>query len=222
MLEEEAGFQCQRPIKVHDKQKVGFTNFVKKMELCVNGTSAERADEICKCDIATGGWLVTTERYGRVNFLPPFTRDDLRVVVRVDRTYSSSDGAFFLYAFTPSVWVCIAALVSLFTTLKMVDPTFVPHLCRPMDTPDLDADVPSCRDSNDTRGVTAFRSAVAAWRERFIRWAHDRPSWAHRSKRFRRATQGVCKFRAIISPLLFVYPSVHEIWNEICSIHFPL
>eukprot|EP00177_Eucheuma_denticulatum_P007571 GFKZ01013782.1.p1 GENE.GFKZ01013782.1~~GFKZ01013782.1.p1 ORF type:complete len:366 (+),score=25.83 GFKZ01013782.1:602-1699(+) len=71
---------------------------------------------------------MNSERLGRVDFLPSFLNDDIRVITHVDNTAERLDGAFFLTSFSPEVWLAIVSLMVIFVLLKLLDASFAPAL----------------------------------------------------------------------------------------------
>lgn len=106
-------------------EKTGFSVFVDRMHACSNGT-ASSTDEVCTCELGTGGWLHNSERFGKIDFLPPFLHDGMHTVVNIDRTFQSSEGTFYLTTYTTSIWLAILGLLIFFTVLKVFDRHFEP------------------------------------------------------------------------------------------------
>lgn len=70
--------------------------------------------------------MLNPDRLGLVDYLPPFAMEAFEVLVHVDNTYPSSGLAFFLTAFSATVWGCLSALFVCFTFLKLLDRRFAP------------------------------------------------------------------------------------------------
>lgn len=124
-LENYIGFQCAT-IKSYTSEQVGFTEFINRMYACILGNSTEQSDSICSCELGTGGWTQSEERYPKVRFLVPFIHDSMQIVTIVDNTNSSTNGAFFLSAYSTGVWVTVLGLTVMFIVLKLVDARFEP------------------------------------------------------------------------------------------------
>lgn len=124
MLQRRLGFKC-KDLEQLVPVEVGFTGMIYEMERCANGTNPKDKD-ICQCQMGVGAWMKTGSRYGRVHFLPIYTRDELKTLVHLDNTKTSIQGAYFLTTFTPAVWALVAGLFFTFTILKMMDMRFDP------------------------------------------------------------------------------------------------
>lgn len=119
------GFECST-IKSYTKKEVGFSEFIDRMYACTLGNSTVQNDSICSCELGTGGWSQTEERYPKVTFLAPFVHDSMQTVTTVDNTNKSTSGAFFLLAFETWVWLAILGLTVAFVVLKLADARFAP------------------------------------------------------------------------------------------------
>lgn len=126
-LEEYIGFRCST-VRSFTADRVGFTEFINRMHACSVGNSSVDTDEICSCDLGTGGWSHTEERYNSVKFLVPFIHDSMQTITHVSNTNRAQDGAFFLVAFAPGVWLASLGLTIAFIILKLVDVKFAPIL----------------------------------------------------------------------------------------------
>lgn len=126
-LEEYVGFKCST-VKSFTPHRVGFTEFINRMHACSVGNSTVETDEICSCDLGTGGWSHTEERYNSVTFLVPFIHDSMQTITHVKNTNRSEGGAFFLVAFSPGVWLTTLCLIIAFIYLKLIDEKFDPVL----------------------------------------------------------------------------------------------
>lgn len=120
-LESSVNFTCAQL----EVMTIKFTAFIFAMEECYRNSSS--TSPICNCDVGIGGWMLTQQRLGRVQYLPPFVRDDMRVVTHVDNTYTATGNPFFVTTFTPTVWVAIAGLMICWSLIKMLDRRFVPR-----------------------------------------------------------------------------------------------
>lgn len=139
-LQDYLGFECSRMDKF--KPKDGFTGFINIMEKCgdVDRTEAGKAEDetlkknealrICRCDLGTGGWSHTSERYNRVEFLVPFVQENMQVVTRFDNTDRFPDILFFSKAFSWQVWLAIVFLGIAFIIVKSTDRNFIPETTR--------------------------------------------------------------------------------------------
>lgn len=81
---------------------------------------------MCQCDLATGSWIQTTERYMRVDYLPPFLFGETQVLTHVDNSFLPMQGAFFIYVFNWELWLAIGVLTFIFAFLKLLDRKFSP------------------------------------------------------------------------------------------------
>lgn len=110
------------PLRSPPGTGVGFTAFIMELSRCsLNSTSP-----VCACELGVASWMMNTQRYGKVDYLPFYFRDALNVVIHKDNAKSSVSGAFFVTTFSPGVWAAIAGLVAVFTVLKMLDMRFEP------------------------------------------------------------------------------------------------
>lgn len=127
-LQEHLGFKCTSILLYNNTEEkgIGFTSFIRNMESCTTDAGTIPFSPECSCDIGVGGWMLNRERQGRVDFLPPFVIDGYEVLVHVDSTSSSTGGAFFLTAFSISVWGSVLTLCVVFTFLKLLDRRFAP------------------------------------------------------------------------------------------------
>lgn len=127
LLQEKLGFSCSsfELYKPPGENDTGFNAFISEMESCtVNGEIKNSTN--CKCSLGVAGWMRNADRNRRVDFLPPFALDDLKVMVNLDDTTTTNSAAFFLSSFGTKVWVSIAGLAVLFTFLKLLDRRFAP------------------------------------------------------------------------------------------------
>lgn len=127
-LQEHLGFRCDSLLLYNNTEEkgIGFTSFIRNMENCTTDAGTIRISPECPCHMGVGGWMLNRERLGRVDYLPPFVIDGYEVLVHVDSTSSSTGGAFFLTAFSVSVWGSVFALFVVFTFLKLLDRRFAP------------------------------------------------------------------------------------------------
>lgn len=95
-----------------------------EMSKCSNASSSHA---MCSCDIGTGAWIETEERYGHVNFLPNFFTGDLRVLAHIESTNASTGRFFFFTPFSPLTWLAVASLIVTFIFLKLIDKRFLPY-----------------------------------------------------------------------------------------------
>lgn len=122
-LGEIVGLRCES-VSLYNNG-TGFTKFIHDMYTCTeNGVIRNGTN--CKCDIGIAGWMLNEERFGLVDFLPPFMIDEVVVATSIENTSRSSDAVFFLKSFTTPVWLGIGGLIALFTFLKMLDRRFAP------------------------------------------------------------------------------------------------
>lgn len=103
------------------------------METCTNGSATVETEPICRCEIGVGGWMLTLERFGRVDFLPPMIYDVMETTINIDYTYLDQSGTFFLTVFTKWVWLAIFGLFLFYVLLKLCDSRFAPcnGACKP-------------------------------------------------------------------------------------------
>lgn len=118
-----------------------FDNFIIKMHQCTvfeNGKGfINTSDETCVCDLGVGAWAINERRLGLVDFLPPFLFDHFAVATSKGNTVPNTS-VFFMRTFTFKVWVCVFALIAVFTMLKYMDRHFAPWKKTEVDT-DTDA-----------------------------------------------------------------------------------
>lgn len=126
-LQQSLGFQCEPLTRYSAKDNsTGFTHFINELQDCTNtstGTVIPRPT--CQYDIGIAGFRENVQRVGRVDFVSPFLHDGLAVVTHVNDTHVKTNGAFFLAAFEPAVWIFIVALTISFTFLKLLDKRFL-------------------------------------------------------------------------------------------------
>lgn len=122
-LQRQLNFQCHTLDEI-EQSKIGFTEFIDRMQKCQN--EFNQSDSVCQCQMGVGGWMLTQQRYGKVDFLPVFVHDDLRVITHIENTYYSTNGLFFITTYSTDVWFAIAGLMATWTLLKMLDIRFVP------------------------------------------------------------------------------------------------
>lgn len=96
------------------------------MENCSENGTIRREDPDCKCDIGVGGWTLSENRLGRVDFVEPFMFDTYRVLTHANNTKSLVGDVFFFTAFETSIWICVFLLIFFFSVLKLMDANFVP------------------------------------------------------------------------------------------------
>lgn len=118
-------FTCDSLKLYSNEENVHFNAVVNHLHDCTTSSGEIRDSPECQCDMAVGGWFQNPERFGRVDFLPPFVPDGMSVLVHTDNTSSSSAGAFFITAFSVPVWIFILVLISALTFLKILDRRFV-------------------------------------------------------------------------------------------------
>lgn len=111
-------------------EKFGFSVFIDKLHACTNGTASRSTDDVCTCELGTGAWLHNSERYGKVDFLPPFLHDGMHTVVNIKHTFQASEGTFYLTTYTTSIWLAILGLLFFFAGLKLFDKHFEPSRVR--------------------------------------------------------------------------------------------
>jgi hypothetical protein len=117
------------------------------MEACaVNGNSSS-----CTCDMGVGAWALTTQRFGRVDFIAPFSPERFRMTTRTSAVREvSSNNIFFISAFSMSVWLAIVGLVTAHIFVTMMDKTFAP----------ADDDISMTRLRSDASKVAVARHLV--------------------------------------------------------------
>lgn len=103
-----------------------FTEFVFQMEKCSKNGTISKENSDCVCDIGVGGWTLSDNRLGKVDFVEPFLFDTFRVLTHANNTRSLVGDVFFFTAFETSVWVCVFLLILFFAILKLLDENFVP------------------------------------------------------------------------------------------------
>lgn len=125
-LQERLGFRCVtiKELDGEGNDGVQFNSMVDHIENCSTDIGTIRDSPECTCDMAVGGWSQNSERFGRVDYLPPFVIDGIGIVVHVDYTSSASAGAIFITAFPFPVWLLVLVLIMVFTVLKVLDKKF--------------------------------------------------------------------------------------------------
>lgn len=131
-LQDYIGFQCST-VKIYTKEQVGFSEFMDRMYACAVGNRTVQSDSIYSCELATGEWSQTEDRYKKGNFLVPFIHDSISTVTRLENTNRTTGGAVFLSAFSAGVWLAVLGLTVAFVTLKLADPRFAPIHSVPRD-----------------------------------------------------------------------------------------
>lgn len=128
LIQERLGFKCVsfREYEDPSANDTLFTSFIYHLDRCARDGIVPDENPACQCDIGIGGWAVNEERLGRVVFLEPFAFDRYRALTHVENNSASGGDAFFLTTFSPGVWGSIAALVVIFTFLKLLDRRFAP------------------------------------------------------------------------------------------------
>ncbi|CAN8069706.1 unnamed protein product [Agarophyton chilense] len=124
-LQSYLGWTCSTMTLFSQTNTSDFNAFVEHMYGCTNMETGEIRDSPdCNCDIGIGGWLLNIERYGKVDFLPPFMFDRYAVFTHVTQATISGNKFFFLLAFDRKAWICIVAVITMFIFLKMLDVRF--------------------------------------------------------------------------------------------------
>lgn len=82
-----------------------------------NCSSLPRTAPNCHCDLGVGAFWRTGERLG-IHFLPAYSDDAIRMVAKEGDVLRTAGGAFFLAAFSPSMWSAVGLLVIAFSALK--------------------------------------------------------------------------------------------------------
>lgn len=138
-IEQSLGFECQSlPLYSAPDNSTGFTQFIKQQQTCTDNTTGTiKSTADCQCDLGVAGFRVNEDRIGRVDFVAPFLYDGLAVLTHIDNTVGKSNAAFFLLAFTPTVWVTILGLIGAFTVLKLLDRRFLEDTPTPEVSTDL-------------------------------------------------------------------------------------
>lgn len=91
-------------------------------------------DPDCMCDIGIGGWFSNSQRFGRVDFLPPFVYDSYRVIFHVSDSVVSGRSLFFITTFDTLGWLSIFALVLLYAAIWMFGTVFERDQYQPLGT----------------------------------------------------------------------------------------
>jgi hypothetical protein len=124
LLQTDLSFSCETlgVFKPSTPENKGFSGFVRELGACApNGSSAA-----CSCDLGVAAFSLTTTRASLVDFVAPFTADNFQMATRASLVQSRSrQGVFFFTAFSPGVWLAVAALACAHVAVAMFDATFM-------------------------------------------------------------------------------------------------
>lgn len=118
-------WECSSVIPYVEGQGTSFNRFIDMMGNC-SDSGRVKDDPKCTCDIGIGGWFSSAYREFRVDVLPPFVFDGIRVTFHVANTHRSGEKLFFLTTFDIPSWICIFSVIGLFALAKFLDHRFVP------------------------------------------------------------------------------------------------
>lgn len=120
MLQEHLGFKCSSLDTYRTPQSRAYNAYIRMLGNCTKPNGLMKRSKACPCDIGIGAWWQNPQRL-EADFLPSQGYDSFHVIAHVNQTYRSSSEAFFLTAFSWSTWGAIAALITCFVALKVLD-----------------------------------------------------------------------------------------------------
>lgn len=118
-------WQCSEFIPYVEGDGTSFNRFIDMMDNCTQN-GAIKDDPACRCEIGIGGWFNSADRDERVDLLPPFVYDGIRVTFHVSNTRRSGSKLFFVTTFDLRSWLCLFAIIILFALAKFLDERFAP------------------------------------------------------------------------------------------------